>query len=121
VTPILPPNGRVVAYVVGLENYGKVGGIETVEYARRDAEAFADVLETMFLGKTIDLESRIDEDATLSTLKYELPQTIAGLGEDHVFLFYYAGHGFYGEGGNRLTAFDSKGTSTERPGCCGSF
>jgi hypothetical protein len=36
VTPILPPNGRVVAYVVGLENYGKVGGIETVEYARRD-------------------------------------------------------------------------------------
>ncbi len=59
-TPILPPNGRVVAYVVGLENYGKVGGIETVEYARRDAEAFADVLETMFPGKTIDLESRID-------------------------------------------------------------
>lgn len=106
-TPILPPNGRVVAYVVGLENYGKVGGIKPVDYARRDAEAFADVLETMFPGKTVDLTSRIDEDATLSTLKYELPQTIAGLHEDDVFLFYYAGHGFYGEGGNRLTVFDS--------------
>jgi hypothetical protein len=107
VTPILPPSGRVVAYIVGLENYGKVGGIKPVEYARQDAEAFAEVLKTVFPGKAIDLESRIDEDATLSTLKYELPRTIAGLQEDDVFLFYYAGHGFYGEGGNRLTAFDS--------------
>jgi hypothetical protein len=107
VTPILPPNGRVVAYVVGLENYGKVGGIKPVEYARQDAEAFAEVLRTVFPGKAIDLESRIDEDATLSTLKYELPRTIAGLHEDDLFVFYYAGHGFYGDGGNRLTAFDS--------------
>jgi hypothetical protein len=107
VTPILPPNGRVVAYVVGLENYGKVGGIKPVDYARRDAEAFADVLETMFPGKAIELTSRFDEEATLSTLTYELPQTIAGLHEDDLFMFYYAGHGFYGEGGNRLTAFDS--------------
>jgi hypothetical protein len=107
VTPILPPGGRVVAYVVGLENYGKPGGIQAVDYARRDAEAFADVLETVFPGKTIKLDSRFDEDATLSTLKYEIPRTIAGLRENDVFLFYYAGHGFYGEGGNRLTAFDS--------------
>jgi hypothetical protein len=100
VNPILPPGGRVVAYVVGIENYSKLGGIKAVDYARRDAEAFADVLENVFPGKAIELESRLNEDATLSNLSYDLPQTIAGLREDDVFLFYYAGHGFFGEGGN---------------------
>lgn len=105
--PILPPGGRVVAYVVGLENYGKHTGIRPVEYARSDAEAFADVLATVFPGMAIEMELRVNEDATLAALRYDLPQTIAGLREDDLFLFYYAGHGFFGAGGNRLTAFDS--------------
>lgn len=112
-TPILPPDGRVVAYVVGLENYGKRSGIKAVDYARCDVEAFADVLEAVFPGKTVELEARFDEEATLSVLKYEVPQTIAGLREDDVFVFYYAGHGFYGEGGNRLTAFDSNASNLD--------
>jgi hypothetical protein len=107
VIPILPPGGRVVAYVVGLENYGKHTGIRPVDYARSDAEAFADVLEAVFPGMAIELELRVNEDATLGALRYDLPQTIAGLREDDLFLFYYAGHGFFGAGGNRLTAFDS--------------
>jgi hypothetical protein len=71
VTPILPPDGRVVEYVVGLENYGKLSGIKAVDYARRDVEAFADVLEAVFPGKMVELEPRFDEEATLSVPRQE--------------------------------------------------
>jgi Caspase domain len=107
VTSILSPGGRILAYVVGLEKYGRHTGIGSVDYARNDAEAFENALQSAFPGRTIESELRTDEEATLSTLRYELPQTIAGLREDDLFVFYYAGHGFFGAGGNRLTAFDS--------------
>lgn len=106
-TSILPPGGRILAYVVGLEKYGRHTGIGSVDYARNDAEAFAKALQSTFPGRTVESELRTDEEATLATLRYELPQTIAGLQEDDLFVFYYAGHGFFGAGGNRLTAFDS--------------
>jgi hypothetical protein len=113
VTPILPPNGRVIAYVVGLESYVRTSGIKAVDYARRDVEAFAEVLQVAFPGRTVEVMMRIDEEATLTSLRNELPYNIASLHEDDLFVFYYAGHGFYGEGGNRLTAYDSNAVNLE--------
>ncbi|WP_316193055.1 caspase family protein [Bradyrhizobium sp. SZCCHNRI1029] len=104
--PILPPNGRVVAYVVGLENYVRTGKIKPVDYARRDAQAFAEALSIAFPDWEVDVTTRIDDEATLSALRFELPSTIAGLRDDDLFVFYFAGHGLFGEGGNRLTAYD---------------
>ncbi|WP_316185805.1 MULTISPECIES: caspase domain-containing protein [unclassified Bradyrhizobium] len=106
-TAILPPNGRVVAYVVGMENYVRTGKIKPVDYARRDAEAFAEALGIAFPRREVDVTMRIDDEATLSALRFELPSTIAGLHDDDLFVFYFAGHGLFGEGGNRLTAYDS--------------
>jgi Caspase domain len=107
VTPILPPHGRVIAYVVGLENYVGTGKIKPVDYARRDAQAFAETLRVAFPDREVDVMTRIDDEATRSVLEDELPYTISGVHEDDLFVFYFAGHGLYGDGGNRLTAYDS--------------
>lgn len=106
-TQILSPNGRVVAYVIGLENYVSTGKIRPVDYARRDAQAFSEALRIAFPDREVDVTTRIDDEVTRSVLKDELPYTIAGLQADDLFVFYFAGHGLYGDGGNRLTAYDS--------------
>jgi len=71
------------------------------------------VLQVAFPGRTVDVTTRVDDEATLATLENELPYTIGGLQEGDLFVFYYAGHGFYGEGGNRLTAYDSNAVNLE--------
>jgi hypothetical protein len=38
---------------------------------------------------------------------YTLLQAIGSLEADDLFIFYYAGHGFHGPGGNRITAWDT--------------
>src|SRR5690606_27688414 len=35
------------------------------------------------------------------------------LAEDELFIFYYAGHGFHGAGGNRLSTYDTNRTNIE--------
>ena len=89
-TLIPPSNGRVVAYIVGLENYVRTGRIRPVDYACRDAMAFAQVLPVAFPGRTVEVTTRVDDEATLASLLNELPYNIAGLHEDDLFVFYYA-------------------------------
>lgn len=105
----LPAGGRVVAVVVGLENYlrRKTGGLPRVDYARQDAEAFAEALRSIYAEDRLELELLVDNEATRGNIEYALNRAIALLGEDDLFIFYYAGHGFHGAGGNRVTAWDS--------------
>jgi uncharacterized caspase-like protein len=42
-----------------------------------------------------------------------LVYTIKNLAEDELFIFYYAGHGFHGAGGNRLSTYDTNRTNIE--------
>lgn len=103
----LPEGGRVVAFIVGIETYQTAGKIKKVDFAHADAEAFAEALRSIYPEDRLDIEIYLDSDATQGNLRYYLPQTIAGLGEDDLFVFYYAGHGYHGVGGNRITAWDS--------------
>lgn len=112
---VLPPNGRVVAVIVGLETYQtrRGGALSRVHYARRDAEGFAEALRGIYPEDRLDLELFVDNDATRGTIEYTLAQAIASLGTDDLFIFYYAGHGFHGGGGNRITAWDSHAHNPE--------
>lgn len=110
----LRANAAVKALIVGIEDYQAraTGALSKVDYARRDADAFLEALRTMY-GDKLDSELLVDNDATVSNIKYQLHGFIQSLEEDDLFIFYYAGHGFHGQGGNRITAWDTHAHNIE--------
>ena len=104
---------RVIAVIVALENYRKpaVGDpLPSVAYAHADADAFAAVIKEIFKDiPSADLVVEVikDGNASLTALRDQLAYTIKNLAADDLFIFYYAGHGFHGAGGNRLSAYDT--------------
>jgi hypothetical protein len=54
-----------------------------------------------------------DGDASLTALRDQLAYTIRNLATDDLFIFYYAGHGFHGAGGNRLSTYDTNRSNIE--------
>jgi Caspase domain len=106
----LSGTGQVVAIVVGIEHYQQRGSgdtLPTVAFARNDAEAFSDVLRSIYPVEKLSVRLLRDSDATCTRLRDELLYTIKSLAPEDLFIFYYAGHGFYGAGGNRVTAWDT--------------
>lgn len=105
----LPAGGKLVAIVVGVEDYQlkAKGQIPRVDFARNDATAVAEALTSIFGADQSDVQLFVDDQATLSNIGYQLKQTIGGLEEHDLFVFYYAGHGYHGAGGNRITAWVS--------------
>lgn len=110
----LPPDATVKALIVGIEEYQtrRDGALPKVDYARRDAEAFLETLRIIY-GENLDSEVLIDNDATASNIKYQLHSFIQSLDKNDLFIFYYAGHGFHGQGGNRITAWDTHAHNIE--------
>src|ERR1039458_5238430 len=106
----LSGTGQVAAIVVGIENYQQRGSgdtLPTVAFAREDAEGFSDVLKSIYPPEKLNTKLLRDSDATCTRLRDELLYTIKSLAPEDLFIFYYAGHGFYGAGGNRVTAWDT--------------
>lgn len=108
---------RVVAVIVALEHYRKPSSgdaLPTVDYAHADADAFADLLREAYADLAAEglfIEVIKDDNASLTALRDHLGYTIQGLSDDDLFIFYYAGHGFHGAGGNRLSAYDTNRTN----------
>jgi Caspase domain len=104
---------RVVAVIVGLENYRKPkngDALPTVAFAHADVQAVSDALQRIFKDKPdgdIHIDVLTDSDASLTAIKDLLNYTIHNLSAKDLFIFYYAGHGFHGAGSNRLSAFDT--------------
>lgn len=112
--PILAANSAVKALIVGIEDYQTKanGALNKVDYARKDAEAFLEALREMY-GDRLEEELIVDNDATVSNIQYQLRGFIQSLEADDLFIFYYAGHGFHGQGGNRITAWDTHSDNIE--------
>ena len=101
---------KIRAVIVAIEDYQFSTGrnkLNNVDYARNDALAFKDLLVEAFDVDEENIITRLDGDATKSWLENELPYEIRNLENDEKFIFYYAGHGFFQDGTNRLTAWDS--------------
>lgn len=104
---------RVVAVIVGVENYRKPKGGEalpSVAYAHADAEAVSHAVQEIFKDMPegeVDIEVMTDADASLTAVEDHLAWTIRSLSATDLFIFYYAGHGFHGAGGNRLSTYDT--------------
>lgn len=110
---------RVTAVIIALEHYRRPtsgDALPEVEYAHADADAFAAVIAEIFKdlpSEDVDIKVIKDKDASLTALRDEVGYAIRGLGADDLFIFYYAGHGFHGAGGNRLSAYDTNRTNVE--------
>jgi Caspase domain len=104
---------RVAAVIVGIENHQtrSSGVLPTVKYAHDDAKEFADVLSQIYSPEQLECDVLLDQNATCTGLHDKLGYLIKNLEKDDLFLFYYAGHGFHGAGGNRITAFDTNAFS----------
>lgn len=104
------------AVLIAIEKYQQPG-ISSVEYAAADAQAFRAVLLERFNVPAANISLWIGQDATQNRLLNDLPYTVRQLGPDDRFIFFYAGHGFFANGSNRLTTWDShpgnlEGTTT---------
>src|SRR6266436_4113431 len=95
---------RVVAVVVGIESYRSTGidTVASVPYARADAEGFAATLREAYSDIEVDVQLLVNGDASLIGLRESIRCQIEALRDEDLFVFYYAGHGFCGEDGNRL-------------------
>ena len=99
---------RVVAVVVGIETYRSAGidTVASVPYARADAEEFAATLREAYSDIEVDVKLLVNENASLISLQDNIDSQIEALRDNDLFVFYYAGHGFCGQDGNRLAAWD---------------
>lgn len=91
--------------IIAIENYQK-DRWSKVHYAKNDAELMRRVFLERFKVPSQNLEVLIDSDATFATLQYLFGHQIPSSLDSEVYL-YYAGHGFYADGQNYLTAFDT--------------
>jgi len=101
---------KVKAVIVAIEEYQFSDGhnrINQVDYAKNDALAFKKLLIEELKVDEEDIIIRLDGDATKSWLENELSYEIRNIEDDEKFIFYYAGHGFFQDGTNKLTAWDS--------------
>ncbi len=98
--------GATHAVLIGIETYQKQG-ISSVQFAQADAAAMKDVLVQHFGVHAENITLWLDSDATRSQFENDLPYTIRQLSPGDRFIFFYAGHGFYANGTNRLTTWDT--------------
>jgi hypothetical protein len=112
---------RTVAVVVGIETYQyskPPHALQGVAFAGADAREIAVTLKSQFAISNDDMYLWINEDATKTRFENDLPYLAATMGPNDRFIFYYAGHGFYVNGANRLTAWDSHPTSLGNTTVC---
>ena len=108
-----PPSKRLCAIIVGLERFrpnASGNSLGEVEFAHADADAFAEALRDIYKdSEESDLHVEVikNSDASLVALKETLSYAFFHLSDEDLFVFYYAGHGFHGANGNRLSAYDT--------------
>lgn len=98
--------GSTYAVLVAVEHYQQMG-IRGVAFAVNDAKAMRDVLVQQMQVPSQNVTVWADQEATRTRLEEDLRYDIGQLGPDDKFIFFYAGHGFYAEGANRLTTWDT--------------
>jgi hypothetical protein len=109
--------GSTYAVLIAVENYQQLD-IRKVPFAVADARAMQDVLVNQMEVPAQNVTLWTDQDVTQNRLNNELPYDVTQLGPDDRFIFFYAGHGFYASGSNRLTTWDSHTFDIEATTTC---
>ncbi len=99
-------SGTRSAFVIGIETYQNPK-INSVEFANNDAKEFSQLLVDYLAVPRENIRLWLDQDATRSNFEHELRYHVNQLGPDDHFYFFYAGHGLFAKGKNRLTTWDT--------------
>lgn len=99
--------GSIYAALVAVERYQQPN-IPGVPFAVADAEAMRDMLIQQMQVPAENIKFWMNEHATRSTFEHDLKYELDTLGPDDQFIFFYAGHGFYADGSNRLSTWDTR-------------
>src|SRR6185369_2633753 len=91
-----------VALVVGISEYPRGSGLNSLKYAARDADVLGDVLQAQGYLVTRLKDSEATRPVIRRTLR-QLSETVAP--DQGTFLFFYAGHGYSYRGANYLATF----------------
>ncbi len=98
--------GSTYALLLGVEHYQQ-DGLPAVPFAIADAYAMRDILMQQMNVPPGNIKLWVDQEVTQNRLKQEIPYEIRGLTPDDRYIFFYAGHGFYADGWNRITTWDT--------------
>ena len=96
---------QIFAVIIAVEKYQF--NINPVKYAENDARAFHSWLVNELNVPTENVKLWINQEATMVSLNEELKYEIQNLNEGDQFIFYYAGHGFFANGSNKVTTWDT--------------
>ena len=92
-----PPtaHGRVVALVIGVSRYAKLGGGQQLQFADRDALLIAEALKKAGVAQD-NLRVLAAQDATVAAMKSAIGGWLArAAGADDTAIIFFSGHGFF--------------------------
>ena len=97
--------GATYAVLIGIEQYQQKG-IAPVQFAEADVAAMREVLIQNLGVPAENITVWLNSSSTQAVFKNDLPYQIRQLGPGDRFILFYAGHGFFSNGTNRLTTWD---------------
>ncbi len=98
--------GSTYALLLGVEHYQQ-DGLSTAPFAVADARSMREILIQQMNVPPENIRLWIDQEVTQNRLKQEIPYEIRGLSAEDRYIFFYAGHGCYTDGWNRITTWDT--------------
>ena len=97
-----------IGFIISLENYqSNEFGLSPVKYATNDSEAIKKVFIEVFGIPEKDIYYFKDEQFTCMVGKSDIQYYLRQVSASAEIYIYYAGHGFFHNGENYLTAYDS--------------
>ena len=100
---------ETIAIIVGIQDYrfNDKNGIIPVKFANNDVALMKSLFKDSFGVADENVHTFVNEQASKSAILNEIPYIIRQLKSGDRLLFYYVGHGFYQNGYNKFTAFDT--------------
>jgi hypothetical protein len=102
--------GATYAVLIGIEQYQQQG-IDPVQFAGADVGAMKEVLIQNLGVPAENITVWLNSAATQAVFKNDLPYQVRQLIPGDRLILFYAGHGFFSNGTNRLTTWDSHPTN----------
>jgi uncharacterized caspase-like protein/tetratricopeptide (TPR) repeat protein len=109
--------GSTYAALVAVEQYQQ-SNIPGVQFAVADAEAMQEMLIQQMQVPAQNIKLWTNEQATRSTFEHDLKYELETLGPEDQFIFFYAGHGFYANGSNRLSTWETRSVNVGATTVC---